>query len=162
RSIYEQLGRAASRRSRDVLLARAEELVPSERYCRYSLARAQGKGTAAADAATAGGAAAGPLPPQNGAPLGAPRSGRRGAGGPGGGGGGGGGGAPRGRGAAARLRRVLAPHGAGCAQREAAPRAGGGGGARDAPRRRRRVARVDGRRGAVRRADGQRVGVPGR
>ena len=57
RSIYDQLGRAASRRTRDVFLSRAEELAPSERYCRYNLARLQGKGAAAAYAATAGAAA---------------------------------------------------------------------------------------------------------
>lgn len=48
RQIYEQLGRLASRRQREVFEQRIEEMAPQERQCRYNLSRRKGVSVAAA------------------------------------------------------------------------------------------------------------------
>jgi signal recognition particle subunit SRP68 len=53
RSIYEQLAAVAARRTRDLYLARVDEIAPNERFCRYNLMRRQGKSAASASAAAA-------------------------------------------------------------------------------------------------------------
>jgi len=60
RRIYEELAPASSRRLRDLLVARVAELAPTERYCRYTLARARGgAGGGAGGGGAGGGGAAG-------------------------------------------------------------------------------------------------------